>query len=84
MEAQLPDMLRMLDPASFVDHVRLPVRLSIKVGPRRQAVRAVLLAAQGPSEELEQQLRELGTQPRWTELDGHTAAFVRRRLAAFE
>lgn len=80
IEAVVPEMIHLLDPANFLDYVRLPVRQSEKVNPRREAVLAVLLAAQGPSEELEQQLEKLGGDPRWETFDGETTSFIRDRL----
>lgn len=78
----IPEMTWLLEPAHLLDYARLPLRQSSKVNPRRENVLALLLAAQGPSDELEEQLRKLGTDPQWAEFDAETTTFIRRRLSS--
>ncbi|WP_235532632.1 hypothetical protein [Nocardioides sp. Root140] len=81
LSARLPEILGLLDPALLLGYARTLPRPGRKISVRPEIALAVMLATQGPSDELEQSLGALATDPDWVAFDTEFVAFVRGWIA---
>ncbi|KRC53026.1 hypothetical protein ASE19_11580 [Nocardioides sp. Root79] len=81
IEQKLLEQLPLLDQANLLNYSRKPRSEARGVTARREVVVPALLAAQGPSIELDEMLAGLGNDPERREADEKFVAFIREWLA---